>query len=579
MTYKIKLAAIAKDEAAYLPEWIHHHLYFGFDCIEIYINNTTDNSYSVIEKIKQHYPVDAVDADYLFAKYKVKFQARSYQEIAIQAKKDGFTHLMFLDIDEFWTPKDFTSSISSAIHSLPQSDVYLFNWFIHTDESDFSHCFKSSIRGQSDRHLKYLVDLQSNFKPEVHNAIGNLTYCNANGQTIEFDKGDMTRAHVVSHNAMADNYFVIHRLYRSQMEYVSMLYRGRPKGDSIKNNRFGYYQNTQNSTHIEFDKHLIDKYLSDYDSFIEKCALNEDLSKSRLFVEERYKKLIDFTQTNINKNDARSLVRALNNIALPEILTLRASMMLNNQKIFQIGFNKSGSASIFDFMKSNGFASVHWERGQLSEQLKENHKAGTPLLSGYENYQVFTDMEHREKDQSAFYSYQHYFQDLDKQYPDSIFILNYRDVDKWIKGRIYHPGYLERCMSVAGVSTEEVIDQWKQHFYKHISSVKSYFKDRDNLITLDLDNDKKDKLYHELAKRGFNLAHKTLPTKHVTKKTKKAREIHIDNLRDAALYFENHDLELALSLMQIAANLRPSGKVINDKIKVYESKIIEANKK
>lgn len=47
MAMKVKLVAIAKDEAAYLPDWIFHHLYFGFDSIDIYVNNTTDNTYDL----------------------------------------------------------------------------------------------------------------------------------------------------------------------------------------------------------------------------------------------------------------------------------------------------------------------------------------------------------------------------------------------------------------------------------------------------------------------------------------------------------------------------------------------------
>jgi len=62
---KIKLVAIAKDEAAYLPEWIYHHLHFGFDEIEVYVNFTTDNSYEVLAAIAKHHPVRYRNAEYL----------------------------------------------------------------------------------------------------------------------------------------------------------------------------------------------------------------------------------------------------------------------------------------------------------------------------------------------------------------------------------------------------------------------------------------------------------------------------------------------------------------------------------
>lgn len=37
-----KIIAVAKDEGAYLAEWIFYHLYKGFDEIEVLINRTTD---------------------------------------------------------------------------------------------------------------------------------------------------------------------------------------------------------------------------------------------------------------------------------------------------------------------------------------------------------------------------------------------------------------------------------------------------------------------------------------------------------------------------------------------------------
>ena len=43
----IKLVAIAKNEAPYIPLWAFHHFRIGIDLIEININNTDDNSIRV----------------------------------------------------------------------------------------------------------------------------------------------------------------------------------------------------------------------------------------------------------------------------------------------------------------------------------------------------------------------------------------------------------------------------------------------------------------------------------------------------------------------------------------------------
>lgn len=52
---RIKIFAIAKDEAAYIPQWVHHHFYFGFDEIEIWLNNIEDNSIEVCKRLSNTY--------------------------------------------------------------------------------------------------------------------------------------------------------------------------------------------------------------------------------------------------------------------------------------------------------------------------------------------------------------------------------------------------------------------------------------------------------------------------------------------------------------------------------------------
>lgn len=47
---KILLAAIAKDESAYISNWILHHLNYGFDAVEIYTNGITDSTEKTLDK-------------------------------------------------------------------------------------------------------------------------------------------------------------------------------------------------------------------------------------------------------------------------------------------------------------------------------------------------------------------------------------------------------------------------------------------------------------------------------------------------------------------------------------------------
>ena len=63
---RVKLVAIAKDEAAYIPDWIFHHLHFGFDAIDIYVNNTSDNTQEIANKFTVNKQVSFIEGDAFF---------------------------------------------------------------------------------------------------------------------------------------------------------------------------------------------------------------------------------------------------------------------------------------------------------------------------------------------------------------------------------------------------------------------------------------------------------------------------------------------------------------------------------
>jgi len=156
-------------------------------------------------------------------------------------------------------------------------------------------------------------------------------------------------------------------------------------------------------------------------------------------------------------------------------------------KIFQIGFNKCGTVSIYNFFESNGLKPIHWDMGMLATTIKRNHELKYPLLSGYEDYDCFTDME--EVQSNTFIHLTHY-KELDKQYPNSKFILNIRPIDKWINSRIHHPNYLNIHKKITGLDEEGVIEHWRNQWNEHITSVQEYFKDRPkDLLVFDIENE------------------------------------------------------------------------------------------
>ncbi|MDR9825735.1 glycosyltransferase family 2 protein [Vibrio sp. FNV 38] len=133
MKTKVKLVAIAKDEAAYLPEWISHHLHVGFDSIDIYVNNTTDNTSDLSLLLASNEKVNFIDGDHFFNSNISKPQEEIYHFAHSEIIGSDFTHMMFLDIDEYWTSKSLDKSIHDCLRVL-DADVICFEWFIRQSE-------------------------------------------------------------------------------------------------------------------------------------------------------------------------------------------------------------------------------------------------------------------------------------------------------------------------------------------------------------------------------------------------------------------------------------------------------------
>lgn len=158
-------------------------------------------------------------------------------------------------------------------------------------------------------------------------------------------------------------------------------------------------------------------------------------------------------------------------------------------RIFQIGFNKCGTRTIHAYLRKQGLASVHYDKGKLAMTIFRNLRDGRPLVEGYEEYSVFTDMDEARKDGFHFEAYK-LFPYLYVAYPDAIFILNTRDREDWIKSRLAHPGYPEFAMRIYGLeSRDEVVEVWRKDWDQHHQRVMEFFRDKGRFFVFDLRTD------------------------------------------------------------------------------------------
>lgn len=140
------------------------------------------------------------------------------------------------------------------------------------------------------------------------------------------------------------------------------------------------------------------------------------------------------------------------------------------QKYFQIGFNKCGTSSIARFFSHNGIRCVDWDRGRLARRMKENLNSGRNILDGYSHYDAFTDME-SVTNREVVEGYKYFPQILD-QIPHSMFILNTRDVDRWIRSRLNHGPYAANYMTALNIENlSELVAYWREEWDAHHKAV------------------------------------------------------------------------------------------------------------
>ena len=295
----VKLVAIAKDEAAYLPEWIHHHLYMGFDAIDIYVNRTSDNSESVLFNIHKNFPqVSYFSADWIDdidSNQNNNLQFIIYAKAFFDNQTNGqFDYIMFLDVDEYWTPNNLELSISESILMTPDADSVSFGWLnMHGVEKSFS-LFSSSISGQLNPLVKTAIKADAKIidfglhRPLLKDGTAKI---GGDGTFIASkDNSECLHADLQCLRPV----MIVHRMFRSPMEYVSLLSRGRPSDNyPLKLNRKGY--NLASGEHVTWylEPEALRLYHKSYREFVEQNGLNLLLIQAQNFVKQRYQATIN----------------------------------------------------------------------------------------------------------------------------------------------------------------------------------------------------------------------------------------------------------------------------------------------
>ncbi len=168
------------------------------------------------------------------------------------------------------------------------------------------------------------------------------------------------------------------------------------------------------------------------------------------------------------------------------------SLRAKTTRIFQIGYNKCGTRSLYRFLQRSGIASAHFNRGLLADAMAENIKAGRkPLTGNVDRYVAYTDVQHITRDRAI--EGVHFFRELYAYYPNSYFILNTRDKEGWLRSRLNHGAgaYVRRYSRALGLPEDgSVLKVWAEEWDRHHADVQAFFADKPGrLLVFDIKND------------------------------------------------------------------------------------------
>lgn len=192
-------------------------------------------------------------------------------------------------------------------------------------------------------------------------------------------------------------------------------------------------------------------------------------------------------------------------------------------KIFQIGFNITGTRSLAYFFRKNNFKDFHWENRKLAEQLFANldtqrkitHFNGKfegpfPSKQGafYSDMEKVISREERLGHGDIFFKWEAYklFKELDNYYNNIYFILNLRN--DWIKRKIEK----NKEKGKEGFYTEKELREFlEKNYNEHIKNVREYFKGRDDFIEFNIQDENIHKVAEWLRGHGFKIKKEVLP--------------------------------------------------------------------
>jgi len=137
--------------------------------------------------------------------------------------------------------------------------------------------------------------------------------------------------------------------------------------------------------------------------------------------------------------------------------------MVKINKIFGIGWSKTGTTSLNEALKILGIKITH-DKTLIKAAIKYEKEKGLPILSTLPQFRGFTEWPIRD-----------HFKEIDKVIPNSKFILTVRDLKSLLKSLLVSARTKNIYMGTPLVSNKRTMKKWYETYCR---DVMYYFKNR-----------------------------------------------------------------------------------------------------
>ncbi|WP_110648471.1 hypothetical protein [Salinicola peritrichatus] len=225
---------------------------------------------------------------------------------------------MFLDIDEFWVPEDFTAHVGQLVSMVSDGErrPICHLWHCELGQGEAFSFLNISTGYVLSSHLKTLFPIQDTEIKHVrihHPIFGrNVIPYDTDGWPVIFSKDhpELACQSVIKPKRA----YVVHRMYRSEDEYLALLLRGRPsQKQQLKTNRPGHLSHENVSARYGFSwpKQSFGAYDKTKRQFIEALDIEELVEQDKFAILHRASQAVGLLKQMLGNADRDEAIRLL----------------------------------------------------------------------------------------------------------------------------------------------------------------------------------------------------------------------------------------------------------------------------